>query len=197
MRKVAGELDRLELSKERQVFDEYLQKNKEFEEFAKRFGISNLYKDSNLQQLQQALYLGLTFQPSRQSVDATDYNGHDWELKSLNINNQTKSFSTANPLTHNVIDRYRKCKFAFSLYDNTCLKKIYVMNPSDLECYFSKWEDSLRFKCFLNNPNISLRYVEQNGFLVYNSDFSPYVVDPVPLLNLIDELENIPDESVS
>ena len=166
-------------SEERILFDSYLKNNKEFEEFASTFGITNLYKDSNLQQLQQALYLGLHFCSDRQSADATDCLGDQWELKSLNLGSSHKGFSTANPMTQNIIDRYRKSNFAFSIYNGTTLTKIYVTSAEDLECYFERWKNDLQKGKVLNNPNISLSHVIKTGIKVYDCELSMYVDDPV------------------
>ena len=84
---VALERDNYEI---RTQLDTYLASNKSFEEFASQFGISDIYKDSNVKQLQQAIYLGLHFMSGRNSFDAIDDYGHPWELKSLNILNQKK-----------------------------------------------------------------------------------------------------------
>lgn len=160
-------------------FDSFLENNKAFETFASKFGITNLYKDSNLQQLQQTLYLGLQFCPERQSADAVDYLGNQWELKSLNWDSTHRSFSTANPMTQNIIDRYRNSNFAFSIYKDTTLTEIYVLSAERLENYFQKWENDLLEGKTLNNPNIPLSHVVNMGVKVYEHDVSINVYDPV------------------
>lgn len=167
----------------RTQLDTYLASNKSFEEFASQFGISDIYKDSNVKQLQQAIYLGLHFISGRNSFDAIDDYGYPWELKSLNVLNQKKEFTTCNPMTKAVLDRYKTCRFAFSLYENTTLTCIYVMNPWQLTPYFDKWKNQLMVSPQLNNPKITLTFVREHGYKVYDAHRSPHVVNPAQLLS--------------
>lgn len=159
------------------ALDNFLSHNKKYENyFAETYGIHNIYKDSNLQQLQQALYLGLAFQPSRQSVDAIDCYGHPWELKSLNIKNKKREFCTSNPMSLSVLGRYASCHFAFSFYEDSELRQIYVMPSSALTPLIHRW--SMMIKAGggrgLNNPKIPVDFVLENGYLAYDSSSDLY-----------------------
>lgn len=58
------------------IFDTYLQTNKSFEQFAGKYGITDIYTDNNIKQLQQAIYLDLRLNNSRTSFDAVDREGN-------------------------------------------------------------------------------------------------------------------------
>lgn len=153
----------------RTTFDELLESNNEFKRFAEDYGITNLYADNNVQQLQQALYLGLSFQPQRRANDAIDCYGNNWELKSLTISKNTRGFSTANPLTFSTIERYRKCCFGFSIYyTGTMLAEMYVASPREMKEILDILEDKIRAGHCLNNPKIPLDYVRTHALKVYD-----------------------------
>lgn len=159
----------------REQLDEFIVSNQKLEEFASQYGIKNIYQDSNLQQLQQALYLGLSFQPARQSNDAVDDYGCPWELKSLTLSKHIRGFSTSNPLSLKVLNRYRKCNFAFSIYENSLLSSIYIASPKQMKGIFDKFERRILTLGEPNNPKIPLDYVYRNAIKVYDKDFNDSV----------------------
>ena len=162
--------------------EHFLYANKPLEDFAAEYGIADIYSDSNIKQLQQALYLGLTLNKSRASFDATDSEGIAWELKSLNVSGTRKEFTTCSRLSAPVLQRYKNCRFAFSIYENTLLKRIYVMDADFLLPYFLKWESILKGKECINNPKIHLSYVQDFGQIVFDREHS-YWDDPIRVLN--------------
>ena len=172
----------LDVIKARCQLDEFLKSNYQFEKFAEQFGVTDIYKDSNVKQLQQAIYLGLSFNSSRNSSDAYDYFGNPWELKSLNALNTKSVFTTCNPMTHSILNRYRRCYWAFSVYENTQLQQIYVLEPDALAPYFNKWDARISAEQSLNNPKIKLSFVVEHGCQVYNVQQSLLVADPVQTL---------------
>lgn len=163
------------------IFDTYLQTNKSFEQFAGKYGITDIYTDNNIKQLQQAIYLDLRLNNSRTSFDAFDREGNFWELKSLNINSSRKEFSTSRHLTLEILERYTQCFWAFSVYDQTELEAIYVMPSHSLYPYFYKWDIELERGRYLNNPKISLAYVREHGIKVYDR-ITDMILDPIRVL---------------
>lgn len=163
------------------IFDTYLQTNKSFEQFAGKYGITDIYTDNNIKQLQQAIYLDLRLNNSRTSFDAVDREGNFWELKSLNINSSRKEFSTSRHLTLEILERYTQCFWAFSVYDQTELEAIYVMPSHSLYPYFYKWDIELEHGRYLNNPKIPLVYVREHGIKVYDR-ITDMIIDPIRAL---------------
>lgn len=169
------------------ILDTYLQTNKAFEKFASKYGVTDIYTDNNIKQLQQAIYLGLTLNPNRTSFDAVDRQGNLWELKSLNLESSKKEFSTSRHLTLEVLERYTQCNWAFSVYRQTDLESIYVMPSHALYSYFYKWDLDISRGKFLNNPKIPLRYVKEHGTEVYNR-ISDSVIDPIVALQAMEQI---------
>ena len=97
-----------------------------------------------------------------------DEDGNEYELKSVNIL-LTRSFSTHHHLNPQIIAKYREVDWIFAVYEGIELRSIYRLTPNDLEFYYQKWE--LKWHGDggkdINNPKIPLRYVEENGELIY------------------------------
>ena len=166
--------------------EHYLQLNKPLEEFAAQYGITDIYSDNNIKQLQQTLYLGLDYASGRRLYDATDASGHKWELKSVDITGSKKSFTTCSYLSQAVLARYKECRFAFSVYQHTELQTIYVMESNDLAPYFHRWQNELQRKPYLNNPRIQLSYVQEFGHKVFDMTTQNKSIwkDPVQVLSV-------------
>lgn len=160
--------------------------NKPLEEFAAQYGITDIYSDSNIKQLQQTLYLGLDYVAGRRLYDATDASGHKWELKSVDISGSKKSFTTCSRLSFAVLSRYKECRFAFSVYYRTELQAIYIMESDYLAPYFHRWHNELQCKPYLNNPRIQLSYVQKFGYKVFDIDTPNKFIwkDPVQVLSV-------------
>ncbi|WP_367924771.1 hypothetical protein [uncultured Ruthenibacterium sp.] len=145
----------------------------ELEELAAKHHIQDIAQDNNLKLLQTLVLFDLTNQPGREGSDAIDRYGHDWELKTLNIN-LTHSFSTNHHTNLSRIALFRQERWMFSSYKGIQLQEVYVVNPRDLEKYFSEWERKILKKIekktenpHMNNPKISLSYVKAVGVKVY------------------------------
>lgn len=147
--------------------------------------IQDIFQDNGGKLLQVLLITGLQNEAeSREGNDAIDENGTEYELKSVNIA-LTRSFSTNHHLNHVILDKYRQVDWVFAVYRDIELLQIYLLDPAQLEeCYFSQWEKKINEELAkdaeykgINNPKIPLRFVEQNGTLVYNNldggDFYP------------------------
>jgi len=144
---------------------------REFQQLAVRHGIEDVFQDNGGKLLQTLIILSLQNLPGREGNDATDTEGHEYELKTVNVR-LTRSFSTHHHLNLTILAKYRGVHaWYFSVYEHIELVRIYLLTPAELEHYFSIWETRLRDpnrkSPDLNNPKIPLKYVEQHGQLVY------------------------------
>ena len=139
------------------------------QKLAKRHGIRDIFQDNGGKILQVLLITGLTALPGREGNDARDAQGNEYELKSVNTL-LTKSFSTHHHMNPEIIAKYRRVDWIFAVYEGIELLSIYRLTPHDLEPYFAKWEQKWNDDGGrdINNPKIPLKFVEQNGTVVYS-----------------------------
>lgn len=152
---------------------------------AEEFGIDDIFQDNGAKVLQQIIYLNFDILPGREGNDAKSQDGHEWEMKSLNIQ-KVKGFSTNHHTNFEIISKYRKVSWSFAIYKNIHLYEIYVMSPKALEPFFRKWEEKLRSdkkRTHLNNPKIPLKFVQENGILVYSNE-QGNIIDPITAIKV-------------
>lgn len=142
----------------------------EYQELAEKHGIDDIFQDNGGKLLQVLLLTGLKDLPGREGNDAVDQYGNEYELKSVNIL-KTKSFSTHHHMNPVIIAKYRLVDWIFAIYEGIELISIYQLKPTDLEFYYSKWEDKWTNdgNKDINNPKIPLKYVEKHGTLIYEA----------------------------
>ncbi|MCI5740637.1 MAG: restriction endonuclease [Lachnospiraceae bacterium] len=160
------------------------------EKLAEKYDINDIAQDNNLKLLQTLVYFGFKNQSGREGSDAIDRYGHEWELKTANINLVT-GFSTNHHTNHERIAQFRQERWLFSLYRGIKLEEVYAMSPKTLEVYFSDWTNRVNKKAaagmdnpHLNNPKIPIKFVRQNGIKVYPIN-SSNPIDPAELLKVI------------
>ena len=134
-------------------------------------GINDIFQDNGGKLLQVLLITGLKDLPGREGNDAVDLNGNEYELKSLN-SLLTKGFSTHHHMNPTIIEKYRKVDWIFAVYEGIEIKEIYLLEPQALEPYYTKWETKWKNDGGkdINNPKIPLKYVRENGKLLYEMD---------------------------
>ncbi|MBC8490715.1 MAG: helix-turn-helix domain-containing protein [Bacteroidetes bacterium] len=134
-------------------------------------GINDVFQDNGGKLLQVLLITSLKDIPGREGNDAVDSEGNEYELKSVNIN-LTKSFSTHHHMNPTIIAKYRKVDWIFSIYEGIELMEIYKLTPKNLEPYYDKWEKKWKADGDkdINNPKIPLKYVRENGKLIYQME---------------------------
>ena len=139
-----------------------------YQQLAIEHGINDIFQDNGGKLLQVLLITGLRILPGRMGNDAVDMNGREYELKSVNTL-LTKSFSTHHHLNPPIIQKYREVDWIFAIYEGIELQAIYLLTPDDLEFYYKKWEARWyeRNGQDINNPKIPLKFVEENGKLIY------------------------------
>ncbi len=134
-------------------------------------GINDVFQDNGGKLLQVLLITGLKDIPGREGNDAVDREGNEYELKSVNIK-LTKTFSTHHHINPTIIAKYRKVDWIFAVYEGIELIEIYRLTPEDLEPYYDKWEKKWKADGDkdINNPKIPLKYVRENGKLIYKME---------------------------
>jgi hypothetical protein len=68
-----------------------------------------------------------------------------------------------------IIAKYRQVPWVFALYRHITLQAVYLLIPANLEFYFRKWGEKWHAdgRKDINNPKIPVKYVMENGQLVY------------------------------
>jgi hypothetical protein len=146
---------------------------RKYQKLASKYGINDIFQDNGGKILQILLVTGLQSLPGREGNDAIDNEGQEYELKSVNIS-LTQSFSTHHHMNPTIIAKYRLVPWIFAVYEGIELRKIYRLEPSEMEYWYKAWETKWHGDGGkdINNPKIPLSYVEKNGKLIF--DFSMY-----------------------
>lgn len=144
-------------------------KLEELRDFAKQYGIDDIFQDNGAKVVQQLIYLYLNALPGREGNNATSRRNPtiEWEMKSINLDTTASGFSTNHHLNTEILQKYRRVPWSFAIYHGITLEAIYVMNARDLEPYFQKWEEKLRTQKDINNPKINVNFVRENGTMIY------------------------------
>jgi transcriptional regulator with XRE-family HTH domain len=143
---------------------------REYQELASKHGIGDIFQDNGGKLLQTLLILNLTFIGRREGNDARDEAGNEYELKTVNAD-LTGSFSTHHHLNPTILQKYRRVHaWYFSIYRGIELVEIYRLTADKLEePFFAKWEKKWHVSGGkdINNPKIPVKFVRENGQLVY------------------------------
>lgn len=153
------------------ILDQLFPSLQQYQALAQKHGINDIFQDNGGKLLQVILTLGLEVLPGREGNDARDAAGNEYELKSLNIH-LTKSFSTHHHINPRIIAKYRQVDWIFAVYEGINLMEVYKLIPMDLEYFYSRWEQKWhdRGGKDINNPKIPLKYVREQGTLLYSVD---------------------------
>ena len=157
---------------EMKVLFPYIRK---YQKLASKYGVNDIFQDNGGKILQILLVTGLKALPGREGNDAVDKKGQEYELKSVNIS-LTQSFSTHHHMNPTIIKKYRLVPWIFAVYEGIELRKIYRLDPHEMEHWYKKWETKWRDngKKDINNPKIPLSYVEKNGKLLFDYSMYPF-----------------------
>ncbi|UNK55020.1 PDDEXK family nuclease [Rahnella aceris] len=140
-----------------------------YQELANKHGIYDIFQDNGGKLLQVLLMLSLEVLPGREGNDARDSTGMEYELKSVNID-LTKGFSTHHHMNPTIIAKYRQVPWVFAIYKNIAIQSIYILNPTDLEFYYTKWTTQWNTnQRDINNPKIPVKYVMDHGTCLWRS----------------------------
>jgi hypothetical protein len=154
--------------RDKKTMDALMPAIREYQALAAKHGIGDIFQDNGGKLLQLVLTLGLTVLPGREGNDAKDESGREYELKSVNVD-LTKSFSTHHHLNPAILAKYREVGWVFAIYRGIELACIHIMEPEQLEPYFSKWEKKWHADGDrdINNPKIPVGIVIARGKLVF------------------------------
>ena len=152
------------------VMDRLFPAIREYQALAPRHGIGDIFQDNGGKLLQIALVTGLRLLRSREGNDAVDEDGREYELKSLNLL-LTRSFSTHHHMNPTIIAKYRQVPWVFAVYRDIALQTVYLLEPADLEFYFTKWEQKWHTDGGkdINNPKIPIKYVMAHGTMIHGT----------------------------
>lgn len=128
-----------------------------------------MFQDNGGKVLQLLLVMNIRGVPGREGNDAVDEFGVEYEMKTLNINNRGKGFTTHHHLNPTILANYRRVPWIFAVYSAIELKAIYRLEAVRLEPFFGEWERRWHADGGkdLNNPKIPLVYVMEHGTLEY------------------------------
>lgn len=143
---------------------------RKYQELATKHGIGDIFQDNGGKILQVCLLLGLTALKSREGNDARDDEGHEYELKSVNIR-LVSSFSTHHHMNPVIIAKYRLVDWIFAIYEGIEIREIYRLVPATMEPFYVRWETKWHDDGGkdINNPKIPLTYVRAHGELLYDA----------------------------
>ena len=110
-----------------------------YQVLATKHGVDDIFQDNGGKLLQVLLLLGLKVIPGREGNDAVDVLGTEYELKSVNLE-LTRSVSTHHHMNPVIIAKYRQVPWIVAVYKHIVLEAVYLLQPADLEYYFTKWE---------------------------------------------------------
>ena len=73
-----------------------------------------------------------------------------------------------------IIAKYRQVDWIFAVYKGIEIQSIHKLTPDKMEYFYSKWEKKWHEDGGkdINNPKIPLRYVQENGTLLYRAETS-------------------------
>lgn len=139
-----------------------------YQMLASKHGIGDIFQDNGGKLLQLLLITGLKCIGGREGNDARDEQGREYELKSVNTL-LTQSFSTHHHMNPVILAKYRQVDWLFAVYEAIELQSIYLMKPTGLEPYFSKWEAKWHTSGGkdINNPKIPVKFVVERGQLIH------------------------------
>jgi len=145
-----------------------------FQKLADQYGVTDIFADNGGKVVQLAVATGLDVVPGRLGPDYRDRMGNTYEVKTMNTSTKATGFSTNHHLTTDTIAKYRGRRWVFALYDNITLVEAYLLEPSDMEAVYQKWELALAgSRDHLNNPKIPVDFVRETGTIMYMKDVAP------------------------
>lgn len=149
---------------------------RKFQALATTHGIDDIFQDNGGKILQMLLALNLQGIPGREGNDAVDVAGCEYELKSVNIW-LTTGFSTNHHINIPIIEKYRKARWVFAIYEGIEMRRAFSMPSEKLEIYFSTWEKKWKVeKKDINNPKVPLKFVCDHGKCLFD-DGKPLDLD--------------------
>lgn len=141
---------------------------REYQKLACKYNINDIFQDNGGKYLHLLMLLGLSTDGAREGNDATDADGNEFEIKTVNLDLQHQ-FTTHHHMNPVIISKYRKVDWYFAAFKNIELQVIYRLKPELMEHFYSKWEHKWHTDGSkdINNPKIPLTYVMKHGDIVW------------------------------
>ena len=162
-------------------FNELFPYVREYQKLASEYNINDIFQDNGGKYLQLLMLLDLTTDGTREGNDAVDAEGKEYEIKTVNLDLQ-RQFTTHHHMNPTIIEKYRQVDWYFAAFQGIELKIIYKLGPHDMEPFYEKWEAKWHADGGkdINNPKIPLKYVMQNGEVVWMPEgVTEFVVPPL------------------
>jgi hypothetical protein len=166
---------------DKEKFDRLLPYIREFQQLASKHKINDIFQDNGGKYLQLFMILDLQADGAREGNDATDKDGNEYEIKTVNLDLQ-HSFTTHHHMNPTIIEKYRKVDWYFAPFKGIELQAIFRVKPDKMEPYYSKWEDKWHADGGkdINNPKIPIKYVMENGEVVWlPNDVTDFVLGKI------------------
>lgn len=166
----------------------------EYQALATKYNIADIFQDNGGKYVQLLILLGLKTDGKREGNDAFDENGKEFEIKTVNVE-LTRSFSTHHHMNPVIIEKYRKVDWYFAVYKSIKLQCIYKMTPTAMEKYYTAWETKWKTdgNKDINNPKVPLKYVLDNGSVIWmHDDSKKYVIPDSPKKIIKDKSVKVP-----
>ena len=149
-------------------FDRLFPYIREYQKLASKYNIKDIFQDNGGKYLQLMMILNLKTDGAREGNDATDAEGNEYEIKTVNIELQ-QQVSTHHHMNPTIIAKYRKVDWFFAPFLGIELQAIYRLKPAHMEYFYAKWEKKWHADGgkHINNPKIPLSYVMAHGEIVW------------------------------
>lgn len=140
----------------------------QYQELATQYNIKDIFQDNGGKYLQLMMILGLRTDGAREGNDASDVDGNEYEIKTVNLELQNQ-FTTHHHMNPIIIAKYRQVDWFFAPFFGIELKAIYRMKPNAMEPFYKKWESKWHADGGkdINNPKIPLSFVMEYGELIW------------------------------
>lgn len=153
---------------DKEKFDRLFPYIREYQALASKYNIKDIFQDNGGKYLQLLMILDLSTDGAREGNDATDAEGNEYEIKTVNIELQ-QNFTTHHHMNPTIIAKYRQVDWYFAAFKNIELQVIYRLTPDAMEPYYAKWEQKWHDEGGkdINNPKVPLKHVMEHGAVVW------------------------------
>lgn len=141
--------------------------------------IVSVFDDGGYRELIMGKLFGLDLHKGRHGDDATDEQGFNYELKTVNLVNtsgklrKNPGITTCHHVNHDIIKRYRNLhSWIIGIFFINEPVEIYELDPQYLAYTLDQWEKRLNNEpiTHLNNPKLKLADVRSSGILHYKNE---------------------------
>lgn len=141
--------------------------------------IVSVFDDGGYRELLMGQLFSLQLHKGRHGDDATDDEGHNYELKTVNLVDtsgklrKNPGVTTCHHVNHEIIRRYRGLHaWIVGIFFVNEPVEIYELDPQFVEAVLNIWENRLKDEgiSHINNPKIKFDDVRKHGILHYRNE---------------------------